>query len=127
MITVDGVHHVAVNVTDLERAREFYAYVLGLEETSRPAFDFAGAWFRVGPQQIHLIVHPLEGPRGNGEIDTRRRHIALRVHSYRQTRDHLRTLDVPCIDRPRNKTPWPQIYVADPDGNVIELSADVLD
>jgi hypothetical protein len=26
-------------------------------------------------------------------------------------------------DRPQNPTPWPQIYVTDPDGNVIELNA----
>jgi catechol-2,3-dioxygenase len=30
-------------------------------------------------------------------------------------------------DRPRNRTPWPQLYVTDPDGNVIELNADRLD
>jgi catechol-2,3-dioxygenase len=34
---------------------------------------------------------------------------------------------VPIRDRPHNLTPWPQIYVTDPDGNVIELNAERLD
>jgi glyoxylase I family protein len=128
MITVDSVHHVAIGVTTLDRARQFYANVLGLEETARPPFDFAGAWFRAGPQQIHLIVRPsTETPRERGGLETRREHVALRVRSYRQTLDHLRTLGVACVERPHNKTPWPQIYVADPDGNVIELNAETLD
>ena len=128
MMTVNNVHHVAIGVTNLDRARQFYAGVLGLEETPRPPFDFDGAWFRVGPQQIHLIVRPpTETPHESGELDTRRGHLALRVGSYRQTLDHLRTLGVTCVERPRNKTPWPQIYLADPDGNVIELNAETLD
>ena len=128
MMTVNNVHHVAIGVTNLDRARQFYAVVLGLEETPRPPFDFDGAWFRVGPQQIHLIVRPpTETPRESGELDTRRGHFALRVGSYRQTLDHLRTLGVSCVERPHNKTPWPQIYLADPDGNVVELNAETLD
>ena len=126
MMTVDGIHHVAIGVTDLERARRFYADGLALEEIPRPAFDFDGAWFRAGPQQIHLIVRPEVAPRG-GTLETRGAHLALRVRSYRETLDHLRALGIPSLDRPRNKTPWPQIYVSDPDGNVIELSADRLD
>jgi glyoxylase I family protein len=128
MMTVDGVHHVTIGVTDLDRARQFYAGVLGLAEIPRPPFDFAGAWFRAGPQQIHLIVRPSpERPREQSQPDTRSNHMALRVRSYRETLEHLRALAVPCVDRPRNKTPWPQIYVADPDGNVIELNAETLD
>jgi glyoxylase I family protein len=63
----------------------------------------------------------------NRELDTRREHVALRVRSYRQTVDHLRALGIPRVERPHNKTPWPQIYLADPDGNVIELNAEALD
>jgi catechol 2,3-dioxygenase-like lactoylglutathione lyase family enzyme len=53
--------------------------------------------------------------------------LAVRVRSYRETRDHLTAQGVPFLDRPRNKTPWPQIYLSDPDGNVIELNAERLD
>ncbi len=43
-IRVTGLHHVAVTVTDLDRARRFYSDVLGLVELPRPPFDFGGAW-----------------------------------------------------------------------------------
>ena len=46
MLTYETLHHVAVAVTDLDRARRFYAGVLGLKEIARPAFSFDGAWYR---------------------------------------------------------------------------------
>jgi catechol 2,3-dioxygenase-like lactoylglutathione lyase family enzyme len=58
MLDIAGIHHVSINVTDLGRARRFYSEVLGLEEIARPAFDFDGAWYRLGDRQLHLIVHP---------------------------------------------------------------------
>ena len=127
MTTVESLHHVGIAVTDLVRSRHFYATVLCLEEIPRPDFDFDGAWFRVGEQQIHLIVQrQAEMPREHG-LRTRGDHIALRVGSYRRTLEHLRTLGVPFEARPHNKTPWPQIYLADPDGHTIELNAERLD
>ena len=125
MIVVQSVQHVSVSVTDLARARRFYAEVLGLSETTRPDFDFAGAWFQIGDQQIHLIVHPSARTlRGTTEIGTREGHMALRVRNFRETVEQLRALAVPCLEREQNKTPWAQVYVTDPDGNVIELNAE---
>jgi glyoxylase I family protein len=55
-----GVHHVSINVDDVDAARQFYVDVLGLtERTDRPAFSFDGAWLDVGAQQVHLIDAPL--------------------------------------------------------------------
>jgi glyoxylase I family protein len=128
MMTVESIHHVAIGVADVIRSRRFYATVLGLEEIPRPAFDFDGAWFRVGEQHIHLIVQrPTEMPHGSAGLRTRGDHIALRVQSYRGTLEHLRSLGMPFEERPHNKTPWPQIYIADPDGHTIELNAERLD
>ena len=127
MIVIETLHHVSITVTDLGRAKRFYAGVQGLEEIARPAFDFPGAWYRLGDRQLHLIVHPALTPRGTGEIDSRDGHFAIRVRSHRATRAHLEAAGVRFEDRPRNRTPWPQIYLSDPDGNVIELNADRLD
>jgi glyoxylase I family protein len=127
MLTVESIHHVAIGVTDLARARHFYAAVLGLEEIPRPAFDFDGAWFRVGLQQIHLIVSLTETRRANGEVNSRGDHVALRVRSYRETVERLRAVGIPLEERPHNKTSWPQIYICDPDGITIELNAESLD
>ena len=74
-------NHVAIHVRDLEAACEFYKNILRLEPLPRPAFDFPGAWFRLGTQQeLHLIgertapVHSHN--RGN--------HFALRVDDIDQ-------------------------------------------
>ena len=128
MIEVETLHHVSVAVTELGRARQFYGDILGLPEIPRPPFDFAGAWYRVGDRQLHLIVHPdTRTVRGTTEIDSRDGHYGLRVRSYRQAVEYLDARGVPHRDKPRNKTPWPQIYLTDPDGNVIELNAEGLD
>jgi catechol 2,3-dioxygenase-like lactoylglutathione lyase family enzyme len=125
MIEIESLHHVAVCVTDIDRAKQFYGGVLGLVELPRPPFDFGGAWYALGDsQQLHLIVHPPTlTMRRTTEIDAKDGHLAIRVGSYQQTLDHLRRQGVECLDRPRNLTPWPQIYVTDPDGNVIEFNA----
>jgi catechol 2,3-dioxygenase-like lactoylglutathione lyase family enzyme len=44
-----SVDHVALVVRDVDRTRQFYVELLGLEEIPRPAtFTFPGAWFRRG-------------------------------------------------------------------------------
>jgi catechol 2,3-dioxygenase-like lactoylglutathione lyase family enzyme len=123
---VESLHHAAVIVTDVERARRFYGGVLGLSELPRPDFGFDGVWYRVGAhQELHLIVYPeARTLRGTTAIDGRDGHFAMRVRSYTQTLEHLRTHGVPYRALPDNPTPWAQIYVTDPDGNVIELNAD---
>ena len=128
MIEVETLHHVSISVTDLARARQFYGEVLQLEEIARPPFDFAGAWYQLGDRQLHLIVHPATRTlQGTNAIETREGHYGVRVRSYRQTLEHLKARGLTCRNKPRNLTPWPQIYVTDPDGNVIEFNAERLD
>jgi catechol 2,3-dioxygenase-like lactoylglutathione lyase family enzyme len=113
-------------VTDLDRAKQFYGGVLGLRELPRPPFPFGGAWYRVGgSQELHLIVYPdAKLVRRTTRIDPRDGHFALRVASYGQALARLRAHGIECLEAPDNLTPWAQIYVTDPDGNVIELNAD---
>lgn len=55
-ITVERLDHVAVYVTDVTRARRFYAGLFGLKEVPRPpSFDFPGAWFEMGNVVLHAI------------------------------------------------------------------------
>ena len=123
---IESLHHAAVIVTDVERARRFYGGVLGLSELPRPDFGFDGVWYRVGAaQELHLIVYPeARTVRGTTAIDGGDGHFALRVRSYTEALEHLRAHGVAFRALPDNPTPWAQIYVTDPDGNVIELNAD---
>jgi catechol 2,3-dioxygenase-like lactoylglutathione lyase family enzyme len=125
LIVIKTLHHVSINVTDLERARHFYSVVLGLPELPRPPFDFAGIWYQLGDRQLHLIVHPpARSLRGTTLIDGRDGHFALRVTDYDAVLAQLRGHGVPVVERRENATPWAQIYVTDPDGNVIELNVE---
>jgi glyoxylase I family protein len=120
------VHHVSVCVSDLGRARQFYGEVLALRELPRPDLGFPGAWYAVGDaQELHLIVHPpSKTMRGTPEIDGRDGHFAFRVRNYGEMLARLREHGIAVIESPRNRTPWAQIYVTDPDGNVIEFNVE---
>ena len=122
---ITSLNHVAVCVTDVDRSRRFYGGVLGLKEIERPAFPFEGAWYELADgRQFHLIVHdhPL-ALRGTTKIDPRDGHLAFGVEDFDGAVAHLRAAGVECVVRPENITPWKQLYITDPDGNVIELNA----
>ena len=128
MLAISTIHHFSLCVSDLARSRHFYGEVLGLRELPRPPFQFEGAWYEVGDRQLHLIVRPgATTLRGITTIDPGDGHVALRVASYRGAVAHLREQGVACRELPTNVTPWPQVFVADPDGNQIELNAEQLD
>ena len=63
--------------------------------------------------------------RGTREIDGMDAHFAIRVKSYEETLEHLRREGVPAVGNPDSITGWAQIFCCDPDGNVIELNAEV--
>ncbi len=78
--------HCGLVVGELERSRRFYGEALGLAEVPRPSnFTFAGAWFRLGETELHLLAEadttgragmPHPGPGLAGGLAT---HIALEV------------------------------------------------
>lgn len=72
-LTILGVHHVAIQVDDLDAARRFYGEVMGLPEIiDRPDFDVAGAWFQLGAHELHLGVE-------DGHTASERQHFAIEV------------------------------------------------
>lgn len=84
----------------------------------RPAFDFPGAWFRLGAgQELHLI-----GGRNEPVVsESRGNHFALRVDDLTVWERHLKS--VGASFRPKKQRPdgaW-QIFLSDPDGHYIEL------
>jgi catechol 2,3-dioxygenase-like lactoylglutathione lyase family enzyme len=136
MFGIKTVHHVSLPVTDLERARRFYTKIVGLVEIARPNFDFPGTWYQVGDRTLHLIVHDRSTFRTGKGVDSRDIHFAIRVDSYRETRDFLRSKGyhpdaadefMKMRESPKATAGFPQLYIMDPDRNVIELNADRLD
>jgi glyoxylase I family protein len=135
MLEFESLHHVAISVSDLARAKHFYGEVLGLEEIARPNFPFDGAWYRVADREVHLIASRDPSFRTKG-VTLEDGHFALRVKSFRAALAHLEskglrsTTDEPGRSMRVNTasvTGYPQIHVLDPDRNVIEINADRVD
>jgi glyoxylase I family protein len=108
-----GVHHVSINVDDVEAAIRFYTEVLGLTaRTDRPDFGFGGAWLDAGGQQLHLIEAGV--PAGLGQ------HFALRVDDLDAVVEELRGAQVEVSD-PSPVGTGRQAFLTDPAGNLVEL------
>jgi catechol 2,3-dioxygenase-like lactoylglutathione lyase family enzyme len=110
-----GVHHVSINVHDVDRALRFYVDVLGLTEIERPDLGFPGAWLAVGAQQIHLLEVP-------GSVPPQGQHFALHVADLDATLAELAEhgLDV---SEPREIVGvCRQAFLEDPTGNLVELN-----
>ena len=108
-----ALHHVSINVTDVDAALKFYCDTLGLAQRSdRPDFSFGGAWLDAGGQQVHLI----EGttPESHGQ------HFALLVENLDDTVAELRGLSVEVSD-PKPVGTSRQAFLSDPSGNRIEI------
>jgi glyoxylase I family protein len=105
-------HHASVRITDLVRARAFYEGLLGLDTAPRPDLGFPGAWYDVGGGQVHLIqtAKMVDG------IDPTDPHVALEVPSLAEVKRLLDARGVPYLE-----FGGAQLWVRDPDGNVVEL------
>ncbi|WP_088104506.1 VOC family protein [Halalkalibacter urbisdiaboli] len=124
MIETTAIHHVSLTVVNVEEAKVFYRDVLKLKELPRPNFDFEGAWFAVGAQQLHLIIDPGHTINLERTINTRAPHFALRVIDYYETVKWLQQNKIDIVEKPDSRSGFAQIFCLDPSGNTIELNVD---
>jgi glyoxylase I family protein len=108
-------HHLALRVSDCERAAAFYAGVLGLRELRR--FEDGGRlrslWLRAG-DAVLMLEHVLRGQgadSGSGHL------LALAVDSLAEWEERLAAAGVPVDDRSQYT-----LYVRDPDGHRVGLT-----
>lgn len=120
MAIVKRAHHVGVQVTDLERARAFYEGVLGFETTERPDFGFPGVWYQLGDVQVHLIgeLSGLDRATPPASLSPVATHLAFAVDDYQRTVDALEAKGIQVFGLGPDVG---QLFVQDPDGNVVEL------
>lgn len=108
-----GVHHVSINVEDVDAALDFYTGVLGLTvRPDRPDFGFPGAWLDAGGQQLHLIGG--KTPAAVGQ------HFAIQVEDLAATIAELRERGVTVSDASPVASSL-QAFLNDPSGNQVEL------
>jgi catechol 2,3-dioxygenase-like lactoylglutathione lyase family enzyme len=115
-----GAHHCSLSVADVEVSREFYGGLLGLPEIERPDFGLPGAWYQAGPVQLHLIQVPpgLDVGGSAPQLTPLAHHIAFEIEDYVAV---LARLEEEGLERIATGVERGQIFVRDPDGNVIEF------
>jgi len=126
---IKSLGHVVVQVTDLERAERFYGDLLGLPVCAH--FDQDGmkmAFFSLGNHHDFAVLE-VSGDDSRGENAVGLHHVAFKIGT---TLDELREAKV-LLDaagvavEPVDHEVTKSLYLADPDGNGIELYVDVSD
>ena len=117
---VTAISELVLEVADLDRAREFYGEVLGLEETRYGEGREDRRWYLVGESARLGIWTPqvgLAGGQGGAHV-----HFAFHVAEDEIDRIHERLTERGAeVEGPIQLGPGRSIYVTDPDGNVVEF------
>ncbi len=113
---IAGIHHVAINVNDVDEAISFYTTALRFSViASRPDFGIPGAWLQAGAQQLHLVG------ADDFTVD-RQQHFALEIDDADAWAEHLTTCGVEVRRATALVGAGNQLFVRDPSGNRIELN-----
>ena len=129
MIHIREIDHLVLRVVDLERMLRFYCSALGCS-VERRQDEIGLVQLRAGRSLIDLV--PVTGTLGKaggaapGVEGRNLDHFCFRVEPFEadSIRDHLRTLDIaagPVEIRYGAEGKGPSLYIADPEGNVVEL------
>ena len=113
---IADIHHVSLNVSDLERSVGFYRDVLGMHLLPRPEMPVQGVWLDAGHgRQVHLILADVPDDRGQ--------HVAFAVTDLDATIAELRDAGMKVSD-PFDvaDTGIRQAFGRDPDGNRLEFT-----
>ena len=141
MIKTRGVNHVAIRISDVARASEFYGKLLGLTVVPFPTMDrdkaaefrdavvssknvsrpTGGIWFAAGSTQLHLIATPGHTERTGSPFGP---HLALAVEDFEQTRRSLMEAGIEFLEAPAQQGRGRQLWISDPDGNTVELTTE---
>jgi catechol 2,3-dioxygenase-like lactoylglutathione lyase family enzyme len=130
---ITELNHYLLVAKNLERTRDFYQKVLGLDLASeRPDFGFPGYWLKAGehicvhlasqaPNKIRdqflLKRHP-KGTTGSGSVD----HIAFLAKDPEEVRKRIQKNKVEMHFRSFPDAQLFQIFLKDPDDVTIELN-----
>ena len=115
-----ALHHVNVTVSRSleEAAKHFYGVVMGLQEVSKPEASRGrgGAWYQLGPMQLHLSVEDLEGAVMS------KRHVCYTVANLAEAEQRFRDAGVEIFPDDIPTPGWSRFYVRDPGGNRLEIA-----
>ena len=124
-----AIDHVVLRVADVKRAAHFYCAVLGCHEERRVE-DIGLFQLRAGACLIDLVPVDSElgrrGGAGPGAEGRNMDHFALRIEPFDEAalRAHLAAHGIEAGEikqRYGAEGEGPSLYIADPDGNTVEL------
>jgi glyoxylase I family protein len=123
MLGIEGLNHATFPISDVEKSRDFYGRILGLRELPRPVMAGApqGAFFACGNGEIHLAEKDSAFMRELISININP-HVAFTVASVAEVKESLQQEGVQFFEFSRNPAGRNQIFVQDPDGNVLEIT-----
>lgn len=117
-LTIKAFNHVALQISDIEKSRDFYAQILDLEEIPAPAFDYPVVWFSLGNgRELHLIGRKPEADF----TPIRSNHFALEVSDIHLAEKILKENGANCFPIKSRPDGILQLFLTDPDGSFIEL------
>jgi lactoylglutathione lyase len=126
MITIHGIEHIGIRVTDAPRSEAFYA-LFGFETTFRGGPEPVVVMTNGKGVEINLIVNANQGPSPtNLLMDVPEKHpgythVALGITSMDETVAELGRLGIAITGGPIQLGPKRSLFVRDPDRNVVEL------
>ncbi len=121
-INVSGYNHVALSVQDINVSTSFYKDIIGLKPITVPDdLKAIRSWFVIGPgQELHLLAGRTK-PVCDDFNDKNGSHFALKIPDVDACENYLKLKNIPYRRQQRFDGAW-QIYIADPDGYVIEFN-----
>ena len=121
---LDGVHHIGLNVSDLERAESFYTHVLGFKVIDRYQDEICHTMLEAGITKIHLFESTdLEFDDAITRLsEDGYAHIAFGTNrkKFPQIMEELRKHNVP-FRGPLILGKGESVHFKDPDGNHLEI------
>jgi catechol 2,3-dioxygenase-like lactoylglutathione lyase family enzyme len=110
-----AVHHVSLNVDDVERAGAFYVDVLGLSPIDRPDLGVPGRWLSCGSTEVHLVEVGADHQAPAGQ------HLAFQVADVDRAREEIQATGAE-VTEVMDIGAGRQAFFTDPAGNLIELN-----
>ena len=121
----ERMHHIAIIVSDYERAREFYVEKLGFPVLRENFRQERGDWkldLKFGDGELEIFAIPGAPPRPSYPEAQGLRHLAFRVEDVEAAVRDLEGRGIPC--EPIRWDPYtqrPMTFFHDPDGLPLEL------
>lgn len=112
---INGIHHVSINVKNVQESVQFYVDLLGMEQISRPDLGFPGAWLKSAEHEVHLLGIDSTPP-------PKEQHFAFAVDDVAVVKAAVEAAGFKCSNPSEIDGVCLQTFTHDPSGNMVEFN-----